>query len=57
MLYGTLLEAYIFMKGEPDLISLYDKRFNEAVMALKMFGEAKETTDEYTTGKVIRQKQ
>jgi len=57
MLYGTLLEAYIFMKGEPDLISLYDKRFNEAVIALKMFGEAKETTDEYTTGKVIRQKQ
>ena len=45
------------MKGEADLIALYDKRFLEALTALKMFGEAKEVTDEYTTGKVIRQKQ
>ena len=57
LLYGCLLEAYIYMKGEPDLISLYDKRFVEALTSLKMFGEAKEVTDEYMTGKVIRQKQ
>ena len=57
LLYGSLLEAYIYMKGEPDLLALYDKRFMEALAQLKMFGEAKETTDEYMSGKVIRQKQ
>jgi len=57
MLYGSLMEAYIFMKGEPDLQALYEKRFAESTIALKLFGEAKETTDEYRTGKVIRQKQ
>jgi len=57
MLYGSLLEAYTYMKGEPDLIALYEKRFAEALVGLKMFGEAKEVTDEYRVGKVIRQKQ
>ena len=57
MLYGSLLEAYTYMKGEPDLIALYEKRFAEAIMGMKMFGEAKEVTDEYRTGKVIRPKQ
>jgi len=45
------------MKGEPDMMQYYDKRFQESMMALKMLGEAKETTDEYRTGKVIRAKQ
>ena len=27
MLYGSLLECYTYMKGEPDLISLYNSRF------------------------------
>jgi hypothetical protein len=35
----------------------YDKRFQEAVMGLKMLGEAKETTQEYRVGRVIRDKQ
>ena len=57
LLYGCLVESYTYMKGEPDLLALYDKRFMEALAQLKMFGEAKETTDEYMSGKVIRQKQ
>jgi len=57
MLYGSLMEAYIYMKGEQDMMALYEKRFAEAVQGLKMFGEAKEVTDEYMTGKVIRPKQ
>ena len=57
LLYGTLVEAYTFMKGEPDIMANYDKRFQEAVMGLKMLGEAKETTQEYRVGKVIRNKQ
>ena len=57
LLYGSLIEAYTFMKGEPDLTANYEKRFAEAVNALKLFGEAKETTDEYRTGRVRRPKQ
>jgi hypothetical protein len=57
MLYGSLLEAYTYMKGEPDLVALYEKRFGEALVGMKMFGEAKEVTDEYRVGKIIRAKQ
>jgi|TARA_Y100000015_G_C2360738_1_gene75114 hypothetical protein len=57
MLYGSLVEAYIFMKGEPDIMQSYDARFQEAVMGLKMLGEAKETTQDYRVGKVVRDKQ
>lgn len=57
LLYGSLVEAYLFMKGEQDIMAYYDKRFTESLSGLKMLGEAKETTDEYRTGKVIRAKQ
>jgi len=57
LLYGSLIEAYIYMKGEQDVMAMYNQRFQEALMGIKMLGEAKETTDEYRTGKVIRQKQ
>ncbi len=57
MLYGSLVEAYIFMKGEQDIMAQYNQRFNEAVIGLKMLGEAKETTQNYRVGKVIRPKQ
>tara|TARA_R110000803_G_scaffold114807_3_gene183234 strand:+ start:2835 stop:3692 length:858 start_codon:yes stop_codon:yes gene_type:complete len=56
MLYGSLMESYVFMKGEPDLQAIYEKRFGEAVMGLKMLGEAREVTDEYRTGKIVRAK-
>ena len=46
MLYGSLVEAYIFMKGEQDIMAQYNQRFNEAVIGLKMLGEAKETTQD-----------
>lgn len=57
MLYGSLIEAYLFMKGEQDIMAMYDKRFQEAVIGLKMLGEAKQTTQQYRVGKVIRKKQ
>jgi hypothetical protein len=57
MLYGSLIEAYIYMKGEQDIMAQYEKRFMEAIQGLKMFGESKEVTDEYRTGMVIRPKQ
>ena len=57
LLYGSLVEAYTFMKGEPDMMAQYNQRFQEALVGLKMLGEAKETTQEYRVGKVIRPKQ
>jgi hypothetical protein len=36
---------------------MYDKRYQESLMGLKMLGESKETTQEYRVGKVIRPKQ
>jgi hypothetical protein len=57
MLYGCLIEAYTFMKGEADLMNEYEKRFSEAMVAIKMLGESKEVTDQYRGGTVMRPKQ
>ena len=56
LLYGSLVEAYIFMKGEPDVIGLYEKRFIEEVSRLKDFGEARENNDAYRQGLPRRQR-
>ena len=50
MLYGTLVEAYIYMKGEPDMMTLYQERFNESLVRLKDYGEARENLDAYRNG-------
>jgi len=57
MLYGSLIDAYTYMKGEADLIGNYTQRFTESVSSLKQLGEAKETTDQYRSGQVMRTKQ
>lgn len=57
LLYGSLIEAYIFMKGEQDIMNMYNQKFQEALIGVKMLGEARETTDEYRIGKVVREKQ
>tara|TARA_R110000823_G_scaffold94973_1_gene207493 strand:- start:902 stop:1456 length:555 start_codon:yes stop_codon:yes gene_type:complete len=57
MLYGSLVEANIFLKGDPTMTQLYQSRFQEAISGLKLLGEAKQTTDEYRTGEVVRKKQ
>jgi hypothetical protein len=57
LFYGAMIEAYIFLKGDPDLMATYDKRFQESLIGLKMLGEAKQTTDEYRVGKVVRSKE
>ena len=50
LLYGALYESYIFMKGEPDILTLYEKRFMEEVSRLKDFGESRENADAYRQG-------
>lgn len=49
LLYGSLLEAYTFMKGEQDVIANYTARYNEALMQLKQLGEGKNRQDTYRT--------
>tara|TARA_Y100001937_G_C7007834_1_gene279499 strand:+ start:92 stop:739 length:648 start_codon:yes stop_codon:yes gene_type:complete len=50
LLYGSLYEAYIYMKGEPDMLELYDRQFSEALGRLKDLAEARENTDAYRRG-------
>ena len=57
LLYGALVEAYIYMKGEPDLMAAYTQRFDQSLLGLKNFGEAKEVTQDYRAGQIIRGKQ
>ena len=57
LLYGSLIEAYVYMKGDPDVMNMYNSRFQEALVGIKLLGEAKETTDEYRVGRVMRPKQ
>ena len=51
-LYGCLLEAYTYMKGEPDLMTLYDTRYKEALIKLKELGDGKNRQDAYRSGQV-----
>jgi hypothetical protein len=52
LLYGSLLEAYTFMKGEQDVITGYQKRYDEAMAMLKQLGEGKNRQDMYRTAQV-----
>jgi len=49
LLYGSLLEAYTFMKGEQDVQNTYVSRYNEALAMLKQLGEGKNRQDMYRT--------
>lgn len=50
LLNGALVEALRFMKGEADLVAMYDKMYQEAVMLLKSLGEGKLRRDSYRDG-------
>jgi hypothetical protein len=47
MLYGSLVEAYTFMKGEQGLLDTYEKRFLQSIDRLKNRAEARGRRDEY----------
>lgn len=50
LLNGVLMEAITYMKGEPDMLALYQARYQEAMMLLKQLGDAKEKGDSYRDG-------
>jgi hypothetical protein len=50
LLYGTLIEAYIFLKGEQDLIAVYEKKYQDALGQLNRLGTGLERGDAYRDG-------
>ena len=52
LLYGALVEAYTFMKGEADLLALYDGKYKEALAMAKRLGDGMERGDAYRNGQV-----
>ena len=50
LLYGSLVEAYTYMKGEQDLITLYDTKYKEALALAKRLGDGLERSDAYRSG-------
>jgi len=52
LLYGSLLEAYTYMKGEADVMATYKSRYDEAMLLLKQLGDGKDRQDSYRSGQV-----
>jgi len=50
LLYGSLVEAYTYMKGEQDIMQLYEQRFIQEIQRLKDLAEARENSDAYRRG-------
>ena len=50
LLYGSLVEAYTFMKGEADMVQLYDAKYKEALALAKRLGDGLERSDAYRSG-------
>tara|TARA_R110002167_G_scaffold114300_2_gene287942 strand:+ start:1113 stop:1757 length:645 start_codon:yes stop_codon:yes gene_type:complete len=57
LLYGSLVEAYTFLKGEADLLGLYNQRFQESLQWLKNLGEGLQTIDQYRQDRIRRSPQ
>lgn len=52
LLYGSLIEAYTYMKGEADLMGVYETKFKEALALLKNLGDGKQRGDAYLDGQL-----
>ena len=52
LLYGCLVEAYTYMKGDQDMMVLYDTKYKEALMLLKNLGDGKQRGDAYRDGQL-----
>mgnify|MGYP000144086979 CR=1 FL=1 len=50
LLYGSLVEAYTYMKGEQDMMQLYEQRFVQEIQRLKDLAESRENSDAYRQG-------
>jgi hypothetical protein len=52
LLYGALVEAYTYMKGEADIVAAYNKRYEEAMILAKRLGDGMDRRDAYRSGQV-----
>lgn len=52
LLYGVLVEAYTYMKGEQDLMQLYDAKYKEAISLYKALADGKQRGDTYRDGQI-----
>ena len=52
LLYGTMCEAVTYIKGEPDMVKLYQDRYVQAIALLKNLGDGKQRADSYRDGQV-----
>ena len=52
LLYGTMCEAITYIKGEPDMVKLYQDRYVQAIALLKNLGDGKQRADAYRDGQV-----
>jgi hypothetical protein len=50
LLYGTIREAYLYLKGEVDLTAMYEQKYQEALGLLKILGDGKNRRDAYRSG-------
>ena len=50
LLYGSLVEAYTYMKGEQDMLTLYNQKYMEALQLAKRLGDGLERSDAYRSG-------
>ena len=50
LLYGTLVEAYTYMKGETDMMAVYDAKYKEALALAQRLGDGLERSDAYRSG-------
>jgi len=50
LLYGSLVEAYTYMKGEGDMLTLYNQKYMEALQLAKRLGDGMERQDAYRSG-------
>jgi hypothetical protein len=52
LLWGSLVEASVFLKGEADMTQNYQNKYNEAMMLLKQLGDGKNREDNFRTTQV-----
>jgi hypothetical protein len=52
LLYGSLREAYTYLKGEQDMMNYYEQKYQESLGQLKRLGDGLDRQDAYRSGQV-----
>ena len=52
LLYGSIREGYVYLKGEQDIMNYYEQKYQEALAQLKRLGDGLDRQDAYRSGQV-----